>query len=602
WTAIRTRPAAAHLLAILITLYGGLLRLDAFAGRYGTLDHPAWARTVTEDVAPIAASVRPSGVLWGREARPYVGGDPINYLRFAREMKGFYQAHVREPVFLALTRGWLVALDGQDAAVSFASITGSTLTIAATYLAGAALLSPLTGLLAALLMAIEYEAITWAPGGWRDDTFTATVLFAAWALLRLRERPSLARAVIAGVLCGVACLTRLTALSFVVPGLLWLVADRAVPARRERARFAGVALLVLAAVVGPFLISCARATGDPLYAVNYHTLYYRFAEGRSIAEPMTVGEYLRLRISERPVATFDTGTTGLFVQPFVTKWNGFAPWGLALSPILPWLGVAGLAALPFFPAGRLLLVILLSSLLPYVFTWNVAGGGEWRFTMHAYPFYLLAASCALVGTIRAARAVARDPALLRRPVLASLAARAGAILVVAALGLAAHVALPWFVTREAIAHGDSTSVETGSRDLVFYRSGWSPPRPGNITVRVSVGERSVVRLPLPAKIEYDLVLRLDPVDPAAQEQVTVLFNRRLVGTLRLSSDPERMGSYRVRLREDLVKVGSNELTIIPHTLVEAGSAGPQFAWLDAAERIGVRLWYVRVLPSPPTPP
>jgi len=32
--------------------------------------------------------------------------------------------------------------------------------------------------------------------------------------------------------------------------------------------------------------------------------------------------------------------------------------------------------------------------------------------------------------------------------------------------------------------------------------------------------------------------------------------------------------------------------------VTAGSAGPRFAWLDAGERIGVRFWYVRVLPLP----
>jgi hypothetical protein len=52
----------------------------------------------------------------------------------------------------------------------------------------------------------------------------------------------------------------------------------------------------------------------------------------------------------------------------------------------------------------------------------------------------------------------------------------------------------------------------------------------------------------------------------------------------------------LRVREDIVNAGSNELIIIPASVTPAGSAGPRFAWLDPAERIGVRLWYVRVLP------
>ena len=185
----RTRAAAAHALALLITLYGGLLRLDALVGKYGVLEHPSWARIVTQDIAPFAAPLRPSSVDWEPVEQPFVGGDPINYLKFAREMKGFYQGHVREPVFLAITRAALWAIDGQDLAVGVASLTGSTLVVFATYLLASALLSRVAGLLAALMIAIEYEAITWAPDGWRDDTFSATVLFAAWALIRLRLRP-----------------------------------------------------------------------------------------------------------------------------------------------------------------------------------------------------------------------------------------------------------------------------------------------------------------------------------------------------------------------------------------------------------------------------
>jgi hypothetical protein len=34
---------------------------------------------------------------------------------------------------------------------------------------------------------------------------------------------------------------------------------------------------------------------------------------------------------------------------------------------------------------------------------------------------------------------------------------------------------------------------------------------------------------------------------------------------------------------------------VPESIVTAAAAGRRFAWLDPAEKIGVRLWYVRVV-------
>ncbi len=603
--AVRSRAAVWHALAVAITLYGALLRLDSFVGKYGPLDHPTWARIATRDVAPLVAAIRPSSVHWTREPAPYVGGDPITYIQYGREMTTFYQPHVREPVFLAMTHAGLWALDDQDYGVSLASAVGSTLAIFATYLVGSALLSPLTGVLAALLTATELEMVTWGVDGWRDDTFMATILFSVWALLRLRARPSLGNALLAGGLCGVSCLTRITAITFIVPALAWLVVERAAVSappgasawsRLERLKIVGIAAVIMSAVVAPYLISCAIASGDPLLAINYHTGYYRFAENRPIDKPMSAVEYLRGKFTDRPLRTLDTGLNGLFVQPFITKWHGFNEWMSGFGVVVRALAVVGLAALPFFAAGRLVLVALLGSLLPYIFTWNVGGGGAWRFTMHAYPFFFLAAAVALVGAGRAVLSVARNPSLLSRATIVPVALRVAAVAAVALLGTAWYLGLPWYVAREAIAHGESTSIETGDRDRVFYRSGWSAPHFESITVRVSLTDRPVVRLPLPERRAYGIVLRLDPVTPASPEQVDVLFNRHLVGRLRLAWNPERVGSYRLQLREDIVNAGSNELIVIPSAVTSAGSAGPRFAWLDPAERIGVRLWYVRVLP------
>jgi len=75
----------------------------------------------------------------------------------------------------------------------------------------------------------------------------------------------------------------------------------------------------------------------------------------------------------------------------------------------------------------------------------------------------------------------------------------------------------------------------------------------------------------------------------------VLFNRQMAGLIHLQWNPERVGSYRMELPERMVREGSNELTLVPESVVTAGAAGPRFAWLDPAEKIGVRLWYVRVV-------
>ena len=216
-------------------------------------------------------------------------------------------------------------------------------------------------------------------------------------MLRMRAQPSFRNAVLTGGLCGLSCLTRITALAFVIPALAWLVIDCDCAARLARLKHVALAVVVMAVVVTPYLVSCAIAYGDPLIAINYHTAYYRFAENRPINQPMSAADYLRSKFAARPLATLDTGINGLLVQPFVTKWHGFGPWFEGLGAALRAVSVAGLAALPFFPAGRLLLVVLLGSLVPYMFTWNVGGGGAWRFTMHAYPFFFVAVGVALVG-------------------------------------------------------------------------------------------------------------------------------------------------------------------------------------------------------------
>ena len=590
----RLLPLAA---ALGITAYGAVLRVDALVEKYGFVEHPGWARVLTHAGGPAGAALRPFALGWPPIENPYVGGDPINYLKYGREMRSFYQGHVREPMFLAFTRAFLWLLSNQDVAVSFASLAGSVLAILGTYLLGSALIGPAGGALAALVMAIERENITWAPDGWRDDTFTASVVFAAWAFLRFRARPSWPNAILLGAMSAAACLTRITALSFVLPGMLWLAIDAPRGARRALVRPLALAALTLAALVAPYLVNCARQLGDPLIAINYHTGYYRFSEGLPSQQPMNASQYLREKLRRSPLTTIDTGMVGVFVEPFETKWTGLDYSSRWLRLVLYWSAIAGCLMLPFTAAGRLMLVILLTSLVPYAFTWNIGGGGEWRFTMHAYPFYIVAACYALVsigrGVVRAWRGRSWPAWAQIRPKLA----RTLAMIAIALLATVAYLAMPWFVFQEVLARGEDLTVGTGARDVVFFRRDWSPPHTeGLATVRVSLAERAAVWIPLPARRSYEVSLRFDPVAPEIQHHVAVLLNRQLIARLDLSWDPQRVGSYRVRLPEQFVKAGANELILVPDSLVPASGAGPRFAWVEPGARLGLRMWYVRVLP------
>ena len=594
----RYAPALPLTLVLLAILYGGLLRVEVMVERYGTLDHPSWARVLTQQLAPLATPLHPSRFRWYRVDQPYVGGDPINYIKFAREMRSFYQAHVREPVFLALTRTCLWLLADQDIAVSFASMTGSILTILGVYLLGATMLSRAAGVVLSFIVAMEYELISWSVDGWRDDVFMATVTFCAWTFVRCQRDPSRKNAIYLGAATAAACLTRITALSFAVVGFVWLIIDSGGENRWQRARMATAAALLCAVIIGPYLVNCAMATGDPLYAINYHTRYYRAGEGLPNEKPMSATAYVANKVRARPMASLDTAATGLFVQPFTVKWTGLDGWISGSRAVLSWLSIVGMLRWLFLPEGRMLLILLVGSLIPYALTWNVAGGGEWRFTMHVYPLYLTASVCGAAFCYQFAIALWQR---LRRhglwiPRLQVI--RWLAVGVVIALTTAAYLLLPWFVVREGIAAGSNVSVESGGRDAPFFGAGWSEPYRDGPTFRVSRAANAIVRIPLPKRRAYRIVLRLDPVSPEQQHRAVVLLNRQLLATLILTWNPERVGSYPLLLPEDKVRVGINELTIVPDRLVPAASAGSRYSSRDPDDSLGVRFWYVRVLAEP----
>jgi hypothetical protein len=396
------RPLAAALrvgLPAAVVLYAGALRFEALVGRYAW-EGPRWAL----DAARAVEAWHPDSLRW-QPAEALSGGDPFHYLRRARAMNGFYEPDVREPVFPFVTRALLRLLDGRPLAVNAASALFSTLTVLATYLLGASAFSRAVGLGAALFLAVDREVVWWSVEGFRDDAFGFFVVASALAFWRMWERPTTWRAVLAGLLGGGACLTRITALSFLLPlcAVFLLARGKA----RSRRQALAVAVVMLLAVAGPYLLACAIGFGDPFLAVNFHTRFYRSRAGLPHYEAMSWLEYLRTGFA--PLVLLKTGLIGLTSYPFLNKWGG-------LDYLSPWLGrflaVASLAGLALFvrlPAGRLLLLVLVTSLLPYAFTWPIPGGAEWRFTLHAYPLYLIAAALALEATFRTFRALRRGP-------------------------------------------------------------------------------------------------------------------------------------------------------------------------------------------------
>jgi hypothetical protein len=598
------RLALAAIAAVLITIYGGLLRLEVLYAHYGRLDQPRWSTSMAQRVVPVARALRPDSVQWGPVEQPYVGGDPVNYLRFAREMTHFYQGHVREPVFLALTRTYLWLTGNRDIAVSFASATASTLAILATFLLGTAAVSPIVGLVAAAALAIELEAIAWSSEGWRDDTFMLFMTLTAWAFVRLHKEASPGRAVTAGIVAAGACLTRLSALSFVLPGLVWLWLDTPRQQRRAAAKHSGAAFLICGLLVAPYLINCARVTGDPFVAVNYHTRYYRHADGLTEDQSVSALGYVRDKVTARPVRALDTGITGLVFWPFNNKWNGFRNWSSNLGPVLRASAAVGMVLALWFPSGRLLLVLLFSSLVPYSLTWSSGGGGEWRFTQHVYPLYLVLAVGVWYGLAAAIAALARRRVDWRRPLTMRRAIEISVVGLVLTLAAIGYAALPFLVAREDLLAGEAVNLAAGPRDRVFFAGNWSSPLDNGVVVRAAQSTVVSMRVPTPEKRGYTMTLRMDPpevADPAHPPEVTVFLNRRPLLRARMGQDPQRMGTYRVAVPPDFADRQIGRLEFLTTRTVPASTAGRFFSALAGDSPVAFRLWYVRIDPVQPRP-
>jgi hypothetical protein len=561
-------------LPLLTVALGGLLRFQALVERTWHPDAPLWAERLALGIARFTSW----GLRWSPNLNAYAG-DPYSYLLCARGDHGFYDAFVREPVFVFATRFLLRLTGDQDISVALASAASSTLVVLALYLLGRVTFGPTAGLLAALLFAVEPQAIWWSVEGWRDETFTLFVTAAAAALVGLDRKGAVRSGILAGVVGGLACLTRITALSFLVPAYLLLALRRAPDGRGRRTAIVIACALTLA-VIAPYLTTCTVAYGDPLYAINAHTRFYRGAQGLDAQPPMSWLSYLWS--SRTPFVALNTAYVGLTLYPFESKWSSFRYLLGPLTPLLAGAAFVGLLILAFHSTGRLLLLLLFASLLPYAFTWDLPGGGEWRFTLHAYPFYLLAASFVTMGLLRGLR-----PGLARR-LWAARRQRGVQVAGVVALATAFWIGLcatKYLRTREEVRLGLPTTILVGLDDWPFFGDGWRWPRKeGNQSTRQSVGKASVIRLPLEPGYDYRLSLRLGrSCASAAPLNLRVAVNGQAAAEIAVRYLPDRMERYEVTIPKALVREGTNRVELSP--------TGPATADAPCPHPAAFALWH-----------
>lgn len=565
--------------------HASLLRLDALTQKYGPVESPSWLRVVQESRLRLSA-FRPAGMTWPAvPLYPHADGpptryqsDPYTYLKYAREMDAFYAAHRREPLFPFITKGFLWVFDQQDIAVSMASALCSLLAVAGTFALGARAFSPVVGLGAALALGIERDVIGLSVEGWRDDAFTAATIWFAYSAVRYLDTPTRHAALLLGVFGGIASLIRITSISFVFPAIaLLLLFARA--AWKARLVDLALAAAVCTVVIAPFLVNCWVVFGDPLYAINVHADVYRAAEGQTIERTQTAREYIGVQLREHPIRTLDTFALGMTSYPFTNKWRGFAAWGGAVGVWLSWAAVAGLFLWCLSHRGQLLLVLLAGSLLPYAFTWRTLF--DWRFTAHAYPFFLVAACFALwtvASLIRQADRESLGQMIRSRQILVPTIVAA----TIAGSAVALDRVVPCLVTAESLGRGEDVTISAGPRDACYFRAGWTPPvRNGNVTSRSARGPFPSMHVPLAAGRAYSVTVRIDP-DPAptggafVPSATTVFLNNQPLARFALGWNPQRFGAYDVTIPAGWVSAGGNTLTF-------AGEGG-------------FRVWYLRVRP------
>ncbi len=382
----RWAPVAASLLLV---AYGTLMRFDAL------LVHSRLA-IEDESAAAVHQTIRPLLPPYGRfqesaaTENPY-RADVRSYLDRASSMTlgRFYEASFREPFYIALVQIFLALAGGRELGILIESAFFSVAVLPLVFF----LVSRMAGrwwATAALIPLVLHEwLILEAPTGYRMSAYSFFIVgFTGWVFVREKGR-WWSHALLAGVLAAAVCLIRLSALSFVVPLLLLKAWD----AKPYRGAYAAVSFGVLLLLVGPFLLSCTMAHGDPFYAISFHTTFWLDAESIKGGPAGSVGLY-QYFLEYHGWFDVTKGTLlGLTYLPARTFWMGLAHFPL-LDTLVLMSGIVGLL-LVLTTRYRFIFLATFCHLIPFAYIQNFPSGRMPRFVMPAYFFFILAGVYAL---------------------------------------------------------------------------------------------------------------------------------------------------------------------------------------------------------------
>jgi hypothetical protein len=409
-------------------------------------------------------------VVWGTEVLPSekIGFSPLR-LRFIFHPPVY-------PYFIAV----VFSLLGSLTAVKVAQCLLGALLVPAVGRIGVGAFGPRAGLFAATVTAFYPELVWFCVHFWAETVFVVLLWWGFERLLRADEHGSARGAAAAGLLFGLAVLTRETVLYFLPLAALWL-AWRRPGGKRRAAILLGTALLVVLPwtlrnwMVFRTLVPVSTAGALNLWQGNTHLtrqeVYeeywavrgrmqkYRYTREKAFEairdrQPMWVFEKLRDEMPQywaahgQPIVHLERGAYGDVARP-----RALAAIVVVLAPYLAVLAlfVVGVAALP----GHRATVLLLGFLAFYV-SLHVAAHGYPRYRLPSLPVVFLVAGQGWVffWTRPRSRLGAR-----RR-----LSAAAAALVLGLSVGpsLVRWATEPW--PPEWARGGDETSAETSAPD------------------------------------------------------------------------------------------------------------------------------------------
>lgn len=361
--------------AAIIVAYGCFLRFDAFLVHSGNAAQSSFQHWV-----PSYGVFHPASA----PDDPY-RADVRSYLERAESFtwSSFYAPSFREPFYIALCMPFL-ALAGGEVGILIQSLFFSC---AALILFGW-VAARLHGLWWATLLLVPVALHEWlileAPSGYRMSAYSFFLLATTAAMFLT---PTTRRgALVSGVLAGMLCLIRLSAVSVVAPLLVLRVWSLT---HRERLSYSGNVVAVLVALVGPFLASNAWTHGDPFYSISFHTEFWMRAEGIGVDASQGAVSWTRYFTDFGRAGELVKGSLlGMSTLPLKTFWNGLRLFPIMDGAVLLF-GFVGLVA-SLFSERRFITAAYLTHLVPFAYIQNFPSGQMPRFVMPSYFFMVLA--------------------------------------------------------------------------------------------------------------------------------------------------------------------------------------------------------------------